>query len=690
MCRRDRAVQINNGIPVAHTQKSLVPHLLCINSFALVIVYSSPCPTLAQSGAGWPFIRGPNYDGHSSETGLADSWPVEGPPVLWTRELGQGYSSFIAWDRRVATQIQTLAGQYVVCLDADTGDTIWQYRYEWPYEPAGLYPGPRATPTYADGFVYFSAPSGLIGCLTASEGRLIWSVNVNKKFDGKGTGFGYSCSPTVVDGKVVLPVGGNDASMVALDTKDGSVVWKEGDDPASYTPAYPITFGDRRFVLGYLQNSFVSHDLKTGERVFRRNLSSGYDEHAAWPIYEEPKIWLSAPFQAGSQLLKLNDDPQQPLSTVWQSRLLSNDIFSSVLVDGALYGFDLREPQAKAHRPSRGQFRCLDFDTGEQLWVTGDPKTRRSSFELSEEEIRVPWIGHASVIVADGKLILMNDLGELILARVNREKYEQLGRVLVLGGELCWTQPSLHRKRLYIRNQSRAACLYLGEAQHLKAEVATATLSVADIPQSSYTDLTATILGVEPEYAFDLPSMQWLKSWFLFSSIAILGTSIAVAFVVRILFMGRLGASGTRWVFWTAAFVLGSLGTTFLSRWRGDFVFTWPVAIFVAFQAATYQLRTKKLQSSTESRIWRRVWPRLIGLAFLATCGAYFLICRRFSLVFEWVFLCGFLGAVPFALAGALLFRERRWSFLWEIAMTFAAFSAFFWSAVWVLLSKAG
>ncbi len=90
----------------------------------------------------------------------AERWPDAGPPVLWTCELGQGYSSFVAWDDRVATQAQTLAGQYVICLRADTGETIWRHRYDWPYEPAGVYPGPRATPTYANGKIYFAAPSG--------------------------------------------------------------------------------------------------------------------------------------------------------------------------------------------------------------------------------------------------------------------------------------------------------------------------------------------------------------------------------------------------------------------------------------------------------------------------------------------------------------------------------------------------
>src|SRR5262245_18729411 len=96
---------------------------------------------------GWPFVRGPACDGHSPEIGLADHWPDSGPPVLWARDLGHGYSSFVTSTNCVFTQYQSLAGQFVVCLSAETGETVWEYRYDWPYEPAGLYPGPRATPT---------------------------------------------------------------------------------------------------------------------------------------------------------------------------------------------------------------------------------------------------------------------------------------------------------------------------------------------------------------------------------------------------------------------------------------------------------------------------------------------------------------------------------------------------------------
>ena len=114
-----------------------------------------------QADVGWPSIRGPQHDAHSVEVGLAEHWPPEGPPVLWVKEIGQGYSAFVAQGRRVFTQAQSLAGQFVLCLDADTGETIWEHRYGLPYEAVGVYPGPRATPTLADDKVVFAAPAGV-------------------------------------------------------------------------------------------------------------------------------------------------------------------------------------------------------------------------------------------------------------------------------------------------------------------------------------------------------------------------------------------------------------------------------------------------------------------------------------------------------------------------------------------------
>lgn len=629
---------------------------------------------------GWPCLRGPRYDGHSAEVHLADRWPEEGPPVLWTRPLGQGYSAFTAVGDRAYTQYQTLAGQFVLCVDAATGQTIWEYRYDWPYEAAGIYPGPRSTPTWADGKIYFAGPSGIVGCLSG-QGRLLWSLNVVEKFKGRGNDFGYSCTPVVEQGLVLLVVGGKGASLVALDARNGATVWQSGDESASYTPVLPISIAGKRHVIGYLENSLVCADLTTGKSAWKIDLSQGYDEHAAWPIYSEPHLWISSPFRAGSRLLHLPADAAAPAET-WHSKLLSNDVFSSVLHEGCLYGFDLKDVQAKAHRPSRGSFRCVDFLTGNDRWST-------------------EATGHTSVLVADRKLILFNDKGELILARASPERYDELARVSVLAGDICWTSPALHRGRVFLRNESQAACLFIGAPELLDRTAGPAPINVADIPQSEYHDL-AQLLGVEPEYAFDVPSRQWFQEWYLVS-IAILVASAIAARLIR--FVARLVSSRQRpaaesptdfpgmpenltrispkndFVFYSLAFLAGAIGTTTLSVWRNDFVYTWHICLFVLFHATVSQVKFKKGQAG-RSDIWR---ARGTALLFIAACVGYFLLCRRLSLVFEWAFLGGFPAALPFALVRVAVARTGRRLSLVEFLLTLAEFSAFYWSSVGLL-----
>src|SRR5262245_23841123 len=154
----------------------------------------------------WPHLRGPGYDAVSPEKGLVETWPDTGPPLLWAKELGQGYSGFVAVAARVYTQVQTRTGQYVLCLDAETGDERWRRRVDWRWQPAVAYPGPYATPTWHAGRVYWTSPTGLAGCLDAESGQPLWSLDVVKTFAGQGTGFGYAATPLVEDGKVILPV----------------------------------------------------------------------------------------------------------------------------------------------------------------------------------------------------------------------------------------------------------------------------------------------------------------------------------------------------------------------------------------------------------------------------------------------------------------------------------------------------
>jgi len=334
-------------------------------------------------------------------------------------------------------------------------------RYDWAWQPRGAYPGPYATPTWYRGKVYYTSPTGIVGCMDAMTGAQVWTRNVKEQFQGKGYGFGYAITPLVESDLVILPVGGPDASVVALSAADGQTVWATGSDPASYCPAMPITFQGKRYIVGYLQNALVLLELASGKLLHRQPLSAGYDEHAAWPIYREPHLLLTSPFRVSAESYEIEQGSRDSLlcRPRWTSRELCNDIVSSVLYESHVYGFDLRQLQASKHRPSRGVFRCLDWSSGKVNWSSDE-------------------VGQAAVLAADGKLLLLNDTGSLILARADPAGYHELGRVQLFEDDTCWTPPALWQGRLFVRSPSHAVCLYVGRPENLPAGASTTTFSL--------------------------------------------------------------------------------------------------------------------------------------------------------------------------------------------------------------------
>ncbi|MBN2577900.1 MAG: PQQ-binding-like beta-propeller repeat protein [Pirellulales bacterium] len=643
---------------------------------------------------GWPHLRGPNYDGSSTETELADRWPAEGPPLLWRRELGRGYSAFIAVGDRIYTQTQSLYAQSVVCLEADTGRTIWEQRYDWPYDAAGMYPGPRATPTWRDGRIYFAGPQGAVGCLDAADGRSRWSLNVVEKFEGRGHDFGYSCSPLVEDGLVILPVGGKGASVVALRADDGSVAWASGDEPASYCSALPFSFQGRRCVAAFLENALALLDLHSGRLLWQRRFSRGYNEHAAFPLYREPYLMIANPFRGGAELFRLKSSlaeaqleraapPPTPrdgnpggalhhdsaldVKSVWSSREFSNDVASSVLVDGFVYGFDLRDIQTKPHRPSRGKFKCLELATGKIRWASDRP-------------------GHAGLLTADGKLILLNDSGEIVLVRRSPDRYEELGRAAIFPGEICWTAPTLSRGRLFLRSPTRAACVFVGTARSPGADMLPPGRPAASAPRPWRIDWNG-LLGGERECPFDPPDFPELAASY---AVALLGvflpaglaafTAFGLARLCRFPRSEFLGQT----VFWTACLVLGVFAAGIINRRQTAFVFTWPVCLLTAQQLALTALFYQKRHPERKRLSFLSL---AAGLFFVAVCLTYFHACRQLGLALQWSFLLGFAPSFPLALPAAYWFA-RRPRLLREIPLAAAAYTLFFWSAGGYLLWK--
>lgn len=609
----------------------------------------------SSSRADWPHLRGPNYDGVSAEKNLADSWPKEGPPVLWSRELGQGHSGFVVAAGKLYTQRQTPRGQYILCLDPNNGQTIWETRVDWPWQPGGMYPGPYATPTWYRDKIYYASPTGLVGCLDARTGTSIWSLNVREKFQGKGLDFGFAATPLVEEDRVILPVGGENASLVALRADDGRTLWATGSDPASYCPAFPIDFEGRRCVVGYLQNAFVLVDSATGKELHRHVLSDGYDEHSAWPLYREPDLLLLAPFgkPAGSWRLRANDEGALLCDPQWTNRELCNDVISSVLHDGHVFGFHLKQQQASGHKTSRGLLKCLEWTTGKVRWSTDR-------------------VGHAALLPADGKLFLLNDTGTLILARADPDEYRELGRVSLFEDEICWTPPTLSQGRLFVRSPSKAVCVYVGRPEDRR------TADVTNAPARWRFD-PAWLLSRGREFPNDPISQEEAILWFVACLLILTSAAGATAFV-RLAAWHRAGKRVSALVFLGTAFVVGFLGPNALSALFERCLFTWPVCLYAALHGTV-------LACMWGERHQKRWLARLALAGFLLVCYGYFEGCRTIGMFIAWGFLFGFVPAAPLTYFAARAASTGRRTWI-ATTWTLLAFAALYWGSLALLWWK--
>ena len=99
---------------------------------------------------------------------------------------------------------------------------------------------------------------------------------------------------------------------------------------------------------------------------------------------------------------------------------MRNHFNSCVLWQGHLYGVDEKE------------LRCVVFDTGEVKW--------------SEKSV-----GKGSLMMADGKLIVLSEKGELMVAEASPAAFKPISRAQVLGGK-CWSTPVLANGKIYCRN----------------------------------------------------------------------------------------------------------------------------------------------------------------------------------------------------------------------------------------------
>jgi len=369
-------------------------------------------------GDDWPNWRGPDHNGISNETGWTTNWPGGTPKILWRASVGQGFSSFTVVGDRVYTMGHADGNDTVYCLKAGTGEVVWKRSYRCP--PV-QYPGPRATPTVDGAYLYTFSQAGDLNCFKADTGTVIWS----RKVPASPPQWGFASSPFIYGNLVIVNAG---TSGMAFNKGTGRPVWSGGNGKAGYASVVPYKRGSRTMLLVFSSRALFGVSPANGRRLWSFDWVTNYDVNAADPLVVGGGVFISSGYGVGCAMLSLARGAPR---VVWRNHDMKNHYNSTVRWKDALYGFD------------DAVLRCLDLKTGRSQWAQ-------------------PGLGKGALMIADGKLIILSERGELVIAEASPDSYKVLARGQAVRGH-CWTTPILANGRIYCRtDRGDVACVDVG------------------------------------------------------------------------------------------------------------------------------------------------------------------------------------------------------------------------------------
>lgn len=442
-----------------------------LRAAALAFLAAQPFAAAQDAGEpaqprGWLSWRGPNQNGTSPEVGLVERFEVGGENWLWSRDLA-GRGTPVVSNGRVYAMGYEGEGkdlqELLVCLDAETGETLWERRFndflsEVIYSRYAI-GSPTIDPE--TGNVVCLTTAGLI-CMFTGDGELLWEHSLPSEY-GRLTFPNGRTGAAVIDGDRVImhfifsswgPHGPAKDRFLCFDKTTGACLWvsSPGESPIDGSFSMPVLdWQDRKRVLwaGTGCGNLVCIDARTGDALWRYKLAMG-GVNAAPVLYGDTVIAVhgkeNVDASTAGRLVALlrgaapeavEGTPVLPQSAeVWRNGALTSFTSSPVLVGDRLY-----------QTVFTGELVCVDAKSGKTLWHE----------KLASDQL------HASPAWGDGKLYVpMND-GTFWVFRPTDEGAEQLCQVQLEGN--CLGAPAICDGRVYVHTTEKLYCFGGGESR---------------------------------------------------------------------------------------------------------------------------------------------------------------------------------------------------------------------------------
>jgi outer membrane protein assembly factor BamB len=429
----------------------------------LLLILLVLCPVGSAVAEDWPQWRGPDRTGVSKEKGLLESWPPQGPKLLWTfREADAGYSCMcVVGDRLYSmgfkghTDAAGFTGdeEYVYAVDLKTQKKLWSTKVGPSLPAVGARYGSHGTPTIDGDFLYAVGNDGNLICVETATGRKVWTQKMRTSLGGKQPSYGYAESPLVDGNLVIATPGGKEGVLAAFDKKTGALKWRSttcaGDAP--YTSIIAMEVGGvRQYVQGVGDVSrVVGVRASDGQLLWEFKLGV----LVGTPICGDDCVCASS--GVGCKLVKIKPEGDKfKAEEIYANGALKNHIGGVILVDGYLYGYTVG--RGVGYTIGVG-ITCQDFKTGKAVW------NKKGG-------------GSGSLTFADGNLYCFHDNGEMLLIKATpngckvrgKLRIPEKSKILVPGGGSTYTSPVVANGKLYVRDLDLIFCYDISKPSERK------------------------------------------------------------------------------------------------------------------------------------------------------------------------------------------------------------------------------
>ena len=389
----------------------------------------------------WPGFRGAERDGIArGDMPVAGEWGGRGPRALWSVEVGEGYAGAAVLGGRVYLMDYDREGQAdaLRCLSLADGGEIWRFSYPLPVKRNhGM---SRTVPAVTEKYVVALGPKCHVSCLDSVTGEFKWGIDLVREYGTVVPPWYAGQCPLIEDGRVILAPAGPESLMIAVDCETGEVLWKTPNPrrwKMTHGSIVPMTVG------GVRQYVYCGHRGVAGIAAADGSLlweSPDWKISLATVASPVPvpggRLFLSGGYKAGSMMLQLAEEDGK-----WTAKplfRLDSEVFGATQQTPILH-----EEHIYGVRPN-GELVCLDLD-GKVRWTSGSGHR----------------FGLGPFLVADGKLFVMDDHGELTMAEATSETFRPLGTAKVLEGHDSWGPMAIAAGRLIARDLTTMICLDL-------------------------------------------------------------------------------------------------------------------------------------------------------------------------------------------------------------------------------------